>query len=176
MATSTLLQKLDSTSLISNVSGSPGSYTNVGVSTATMNRSQTETFIAKETVAIGDWVAFDYAATLDGDVTLGIFKADGNSSPVRTPFGVVLGSADTDGSLTAGSKIIVCIAGVCDAFVSDNAGAGLAIGALLQITNTAGLVDLASAASAQPVCGILAETVGAGAGNTQKRVVVIKQF
>ena len=176
MATSTLLQKLDSTSLISNVSGSPGSYTNVGVSTTTMNRSQTETFLAQETVVVGDWVAFNYAATLDGDVTLGIFKADGNSSPVRTPFGVVLGSADSDGSLTAGSKIIVCIGGVCDAFVGDNGGAGNAIGTLLQITNTAGVADLASAASAQPVCGILTETVAAAAGTTLKRVVVIKQF
>ena len=176
MATSTLLNKMDATSFVSNTSGSPGSYTSVGVSTTTMNRSQTEVFIAKETLLVGDWVAFDYAATNDGDVTLGVFKADGNSTPVRTPFGVVLGSAETTGLLTSGSKVTVCISGVCDALVGDNAAAGNAIGTLLTITNTAGQVDVASAASAQPVCGILAETIAAAAGATQKRVVVIKNF
>ena len=162
MATSNLLQKLD-----------PAAD---GVGSSTSNRRQVETFIAKETLAIGDWVAFDYAATSDGDVTLGVYKADSNSSPVRTPVGVVLRSVAPGGTLTAGSAVEVVISGVVKAFVSDNAGAGLAIGTLLQISTTAGLVDLASAASAQPVCGILAETVPAAAGNTQKRVVVIKQF
>jgi hypothetical protein len=165
MATSTLLQSLNTDADFGGVSAAGSS-----------NRRQEEIFLAKETLAVGDWVAFDYAATAASDVTLGIFKADGNSSPVRTPFGVVIRSAEPTGTLTAGSRVEVCIAGVVSAFVSDNAGAGLAIGSLLQITNTAGLADVASAASAQPVCGILAETVGAGAGNTQKRVVVIKQF
>lgn len=169
MATSTLVQYLES-----NLTTGLGA--SVAVSTQTMDRSQVETFIAKETLLVGDWVAFDYAATNAGDVTLGVYKADGNSSPVRTPFGVVLGSAETSGLLTAGKKVKVCIAGVCNALVGDNAGAGNAIGTLLQITNTAGQADVASAASAQPVCGILAETIGAGAGATQKRVVVIKQF
>jgi len=169
MATSTLINYLE-TSLVT------GLGTSVSVGNETMDRSQVETFIAKETLLVGDWVAFDYSATNSGDVTLGVYKADGNSSPVRTPFGVVLGSAETSGLLTAGKKVKVCISGVCNALVGDNAGAGNAIGTLLQITNTAGQVDAASAASAQPVCGILAETVGAGAGATQKRVVVIKQF
>lgn len=169
MATSTLINYLES-NLVTGLGAS------VGVSKETSDRSQVETFIAKETLLVGDWVAFDYAATNAGDVTLGVYKADGNSSPVRTPFGVVLGSAETSGLLTAGKKVKVCIAGVCNALVGDNAGAGNAIGTLLQITNTAGQADVASAASAQPVCGILAETIGAGAGATQKRVVVIKQF
>jgi hypothetical protein len=165
MATATILQSL-------NTDADFGSVSAVGAS----DRRQVETFIAKETLAVGDWVAFDYAATAASDVTLGVFKADGNSSPVRTPFGVVLRSAEPSGTLTSGSRVEVVISGVVNAFVSDNAGAGLAIGTLLQITNTAGLADLASAASAQPICGILAETVGAGAGNTQKRVVVLKNF
>lgn len=165
MATSTLLQSL-------NTDADFGGVNAIGSS----NRRQEEIFLAKETLAVGDWVAFDLAATADSDVTLGVFKADGNSSPVRTPFGVVIRSAEPTGVLTAGARVEVCIAGVVDAFVSDNGGAGLAIGTLLQITNTAGLADLASAASAQPVCGILAETVAPAAGNTQKRVVVIKQF
>ncbi len=163
MATSTLVQ-----------------YLPAGEGGDTSNRSQTETFIAAETLAVGDWVAFDYAATAIGDITRNVFKADGNSSPVRTPFGVVIGSADRDASgspvFTAGSRIIVCISGVALATCSDNAGAGNAIGTLLQITNTAGVADVASAASAQPVCGILAQTIAAAAGTVLRRVVVIKQF
>jgi hypothetical protein len=141
-----------------------------------MDRGQYETFIASEALAVGDWVAFNYGATNAADVTLGVFKADGNSTPVRTPFGVVVGADSTTGSLATGSRVRVCISGVCTASVGDNAAAGNAVGTLLQITNTAGTADAASAASAQPVCGILAETVAAGAGVTLKRVVVIKQF
>jgi hypothetical protein len=162
MAQSTLLQYLD------NDAG--------GSSSTSSNRAQTETFIARETLLVGDWVAFDYAASADGDVTLGVFKADGNSSPVRTPFGVVVRSAEPTGVLTSGARVVVCLAGVIDAFVGDNGGAGNAIGTLLQITNAAGVADVASAASAQPVCGVLAETVAAAAGTTLKRVVVHKHF
>ena len=169
MATSTLIQKLDAVTdpLVSGT---------VGSTVETMHRRQVETFIARETLLVGDWVAFDYAAVADADVTLGVFKADGNSVPVRTPVGVVLGSDQTSGTLTAGSRVKVCIAGVCDALTGDNAGAGLAIGTLLQITNTAGQVDLAAAGSAQPVCGILAETVAAAAGAGLRRVVVRNSF
>jgi hypothetical protein len=142
-----------------------------GEGAATGNRRQTEIFLSKEAIGVGDWVAFDYAATDDGDVTLGVFKADGNSSPVRTPMGVAL-SATT----AAGQAVKVCISGVCDAKVSDNGGAGNAIGALLQITNTAGVADLAAAGSAQPVCGVLAETIAPAAGTVTARVVVRKSF
>jgi len=142
-----------------------------GEGAATGNRRQTEIFLSKEAIGIGEWVAFDYAATADGDVTLGVFKADGNSSPVRTPMGVALSATSA-----AGQEVKVCISGVCDAKVSDNGGAGNAIGALLQITNTAGVADLASAASAQPVCGILAETIAPAAGTVTARVVVRKSF
>ena len=154
MATSTLLQKLDPVTdpLVSGT---------VGSTSTTMDRGQYETFIAKETLVVGDWVAFDYAATSAADVTLGVFKADGNSTPVRTPFGVVVGADSTAGTLTSGSRVRVCIAGVCSAFVGDNAAAGNAVGTILQITNTAGAADVASAASTQPICGILAETVAA---------------
>lgn len=169
MATSTLLQKLDAVTdpLVSGT---------VGSTSTTMDRGQYETFIAAETLVVGDWVAFNYAAANAADVTLGVFKADSNSTPVRTPFGVVVGADSTSGLLTAGSRVKVCISGVTSALVGDNAGAGNAIGTLLQITTAAGVADLASAASAQPVCGVLAEVVGAGAGTTLKRVVVIKQF
>ena len=168
MATSTLLQKLDAVTdpLVSGT---------VGSTSITMDRGQYETFIARETLLVGDWVAFDYAATAAADVTLGVFKADGNSTPVRTPFGVVVSADSTSGLLTSGQRVKVCIAGVCNALVGDNAAAGNAIGTILQITNTAGQVDVAASTTA-PVCGILAETIPAAAGATQKRVVVIKQF
>ena len=169
MATSTLLQKLDQVT-------DPLVAGTVGSTSTTMDRGQYETFIARETLVVGDWVAFDYAATAAADVTLGVFKADGNSVPVRTPFGVLVSADSTRGTLTAGSRVRVCIAGICNASVGDNAAAGNAIGTLLQITNTAGTSDLAAAGSAQPVCGVLAEVVPAAAGITLKRVVVIKQF
>ena len=163
MATSTLIQYLETTAV-------NGLGVQVGVGIDTMNRSQIETFIAKETLAEGDFVAFDLAAAANGDVTIGVFKADANSAPVRTPFGVALSSAST------GEKVRVCISGVCQALVSDNGGAGSAVGTLLQITNTAGVADLASAASAQPVVAVLAEVVAPAAGTTLKRVVVRKSF
>jgi hypothetical protein len=169
MATSTLIQYLETTAVT-------GLGVSVGVGAASMNRRQTETFIAKENLLVGDFVAFDLAATADGDVSIGVFKADGNSAPVRTPFGVVLGSAETSGKLTAGSRINVCISGVCDALVGDNGGAGNALGVVLQITNTAGVADLAAATSAQPVVAVLAEVVAPAAGVTLKRVVVRKSF
>jgi hypothetical protein len=169
MATSTLIQYLETTAVT-------GLGVSVGVGAASMNRRQTETFIAKENLVVGDFVAFDLAATADGDVSIGVFKADGNSAPVRTPFGVVLGSAETSGKLTAGSRINVCISGVCDALVGDNGGAGNALGVVLQITNTAGVADLAAATSAQPVVAVLAEVVAPAAGVTLKRVVVRKSF
>ena len=159
MASATYLQSLDSV------------YENGDSRGVTpSNRRQIETFIAKEVIAIGDWVAFDIAATADGDVTLGVYKADSNSAPVRPAFGVALHAADAE------DKIEVCISGVCNASVGDNGGVGSAIGTLLQTTTTAGTVDVASAASALPVCGILAEVIGAGAGITLKRVVVRKSF
>lgn len=165
MATATILQSL-------NTDADFGSVSAVGSS----NRRQIETFIAKETLLVGDWVAFDYAAVADSDVTLGVFKADANSSPVRVPFGVVLRSAEPTGTLTSGSRIDVVISGVASALCSDNAGAGNAIGTMLAITNTAGVADVASAASTQPVCGVLAQTIGAGAGTVLRRVVVLKNF
>jgi hypothetical protein len=61
MATSTLIQYLETTAVT-------GLGVSVGVGAASMNRRQTETFIAKENLVVGDFVAFDLAATADGDV------------------------------------------------------------------------------------------------------------
>ena len=170
MATSTLLQYLESTQ--QSVFGGT-----VAVGPDASNRSQTEIFIARETLAVGDLVAFDYAAVAAGDVTLGIFKADGNSTPVRTPFGVVVASAENSGLLTAGSAVKVCISGVAPVLVAANAtGSDFPLGTLLQVTNNAGEAGVASAASAQPICAILAQVQPNGAGAQLRRCVIVKQF
>ena len=170
MATSTLLQYLESTQ--QSVFGAT-----VAVGPDVSNRSQTEVFIARETLLVGDLVAFDYAAVAAGDVTLGIFKADGNSTPLRTPFGVVVASAENSGLLTAGSAVKVCISGVANVLTAANPGPGdVAVGTLLQVTNNAGEAGAASAASAQPICAILAQVQPAGASAQLRRCVVIKQF
>lgn len=170
MATSTLIQKLDAVTdpLVSGT---------VGSTVETMHRRQVETFIARETLLVGDWVTWDVAATADADVTLGVFKADANSVPVRPwAIGVVLGSDQTSGTLTAGSRVKVCISGVCDAFVGDAAGAGIALGSLLTSSNAAGVADLAASPLTRPVCAVLTEVVPAAAGVTLKRVVVYNSF
>lgn len=146
-------------------------YIAAGESVNTSHRRVEETFVAAEAISVGDWIAFDPSAAADGDVTLTVFKADGNSTPVLTPMGVALEAATA-----AGQQIRCCISGVCDAATLDAGAAGMAIGAILQISNTAGSADIASAASAQPVCGILAETVAAAAGAGVRRVIVRRSF
>jgi len=167
MATSTLIQYLESAQVT-------GLGTSVAVGRATSDRSQIETFIAKEAIAAGDLVAFDYAATEAGDVTLGVFKADAAplpGVPVRTPFGVALtGAAD-------GKKVTVVLSGAASVLVAANAtGTDFPLGTLLQVTGNAGEAGVASAASAQPVCAILTQVQPNGAGAQLRRCVVIKQF
>jgi hypothetical protein len=156
MATSTLVQFLESS--------------DNGGTINTSNRRQIETFIAKEAIAAGDAVAFDVLATDDSDTTLGVYKADANSSPVRVPIGVALALA------ASGDQVQVCLAGVCDALTSDAAGAGITAGSPLSITNTAGQLDLQTAGSIMPASAILAETVAAAAGAAIRRVIMIKTF
>jgi hypothetical protein len=126
MATNTLIQKLDGTALISNITGSPGSYTSVAIPDVS-NRRQVETFIAGATVVVGDWLMFDTSAT---DVLLG------NSLVV----GVCLGSAETDGSLTAGSKINVVVAGYVE---GANVDAAVVAGSPLVVDTAAGRANVA---------------------------------
>lgn len=99
MATNTILQKLDG-------------ETDFGGSTS--NRSQVETFIAGGTVAVGDWVMFDSSQT-GADRVLYVIEATvvaihGNGAA----FGVVKSSAESDGALTAGSRINVVVAGYAE--------------------------------------------------------------
>jgi hypothetical protein len=135
MATNTLIQKLDATALISNITGSPGSYTSVAIPDVS-NRRQVETFIAGATVVVGDWLQFDTSATGSARV-LTVIQATTNG-PLGNPLvvGVCLGSAESDGSLTAGSKINVVVAGYAEGVAVDNAVASAGIP--LAVSATAG--------------------------------------
>jgi len=166
MATSTLIQNLDSTAFESSTTV-PGSYTVIspkGVS----HRLQTEVFLASATVAKGDAVAFDLNKTADGDKTLYVIKADTDVATSTCVVGIVLSSAETDGSLTAESKILVLISGVASASVDGAtvAGSNLTVGA------TAGQLAVASAAATYPIVAIAVE---ADTANVAK-VLFIKQF
>jgi hypothetical protein len=111
MATSTLIQRLDGTALVPS-STVPGGY-DVVTTPDVSNRRQIETFIAGATVAVGDWVAFDTSKTGALRVLTVIPAANvalGNSLVV----GVLLSSAETDGTLTAGSKVNVIVAGYAE--------------------------------------------------------------
>jgi hypothetical protein len=170
MATSTLLQKLDGNALISNITGSPGSYTTVQVPDVS-NRRQVETFIAGGTVAAGDWVQFDTSATGASRV-LTVIEATG-ATATGNPLvcGVCIGSAETDGSLTVGSKVFVVVGGYVEGANVDNAVA--AAGVALVVDNTgAGIANAYAAADTAPICGVSLEAAAGGKCD----VWVIKQF
>ena len=84
----------------------------------------------------------------------------------------MLESAERDGSLTAGSRIVVVTRGFAIAKVADAGGAGINIGQSLVISSVGGIADLYLNTGVFPICGILAETIGAGAGTTSKLVYV----
>ena len=119
MATNTLLQCLNEGS-------------DFGVTAS--NRRQVEVYIAAETVAEKDAVSFDLSQTDDGDKALKIVKADTGTPEDRAFVGVVLKSAEPDGSLDAGARIFVVVAGPVEANVAGATGAG----SILQIGSTAG--------------------------------------
>lgn len=127
MATSTLIQKLDSTAFESSKTV-PGSYTAVSTPDVS-NRRQVETFIVGKggTVVVGDAVALDtVTAGLSVD-QISLFVLPANATTLLNTVGVVLGSAESDGSLTEGSKINVCIRGICLAKVAGAPAAGTVV-------------------------------------------------
>ena len=151
MATSTLVQ-----------------YLSTGVGTDVSHRGQTEVFLASSTVAVGDAVALDLSKTADGDKTLFVVKADTDVATATAVVGIVLGSAQTNGTLTAGSKVLVAVSGLATA----NVDAATVAGAPLTVGATAGQLAIYTAASVYPVVAIAAE---ADTANFAK-VMFIKQF
>lgn len=143
MATSTLIQYLETSQV-------DGFGAAVAVGSATMNRRQTEIFLAGEAVLIGDCVSLDLSQAADGDKAVHIVKADSGTATDRCPVGVVLRSAENDGSLAAGSRIEVVVRGVCEANVAAHAA-----GDVLGMTAVPGQLDtVAAATDAQVAIGI----------------------
>ena len=166
MATSTLIQKLDATALISNITGSPGSYTSVAIPDVS-NRSQVETFIAGATVAVGDWLQFDTSATGSARV-LTVIQATNVALGNPLTVGVCLGSAESDGSLTAGSKINVVVGGYAE---KANVDGAVVAGSPLTVDTTAGRAHTAVTGDIS-VCGV---ALAADVANVAP-VWVYKQF
>lgn len=148
MATSTLIQKLDATALISNISGSPGSYTSVEIPDVS-NRRQVETFIAGATVAVGDWLQFDTSATGAAKVAT-VIQATNVALGNPLVVGVCLGSAETSGTLTAGSRINVVVSGYME---TANVDGAVVAGSPLVVDTTAGRAHVAVTGDIS-VCGV----------------------
>ena len=162
MATSNLLQCLNEGA-------------DFGVSTSA--RRVVETYIAGETVAVGDAVSLDLSETEDGDKALKVVQSDSGTDTDRAFVGIVLRSAEPSGALTAGARVEVVVGGPAEA----NVDGATAAGNLLQIGSTAGRlavrevnVDEGGAAtfSLYPIAAIAAEADVANVAT----VFVYRQF
>lgn len=160
MATSTLLQYLETTDAVTGAS--------LGASPS--NRRQVETFIAGATVAVGDWMQFDTSKTgATKVVTVIQAAANGTGNPLVC--GVCIGSAESDGSLTAGSKVNVVVGGYVAAANVANAVAAAGV-ALTVDAAGAGQAVAITAADTGPACGV---SLSAPVANVAE-VWVYKQF
>jgi len=156
MATSTLIQNLDGSAFVSSTTV-PGSYTSVATPDVS-NRRQVETFIAGGTVAAGDVVALDVSKT-GALKALTVVEAPANAGALA--IGVCLGSAESDGSLTSGSKINVVVTGYV---ASADVETGVAAGQALVVGATAGrFAALANAATSTSAVFISGAVTGTGA-------------
>jgi hypothetical protein len=165
MATSTLIQKLDATAFESSKTV-PGSYTSVTTPDVS-NRRQVETFIAGATVVVGDWLQFDTSAT-GAARTLTVIQATNVALGNSLVCGVCLGSAESDGSLTAGSKINVVVAGYVEGANVDGA---VVAGNPLVVDTTAGRAHVGVTGDIA-FCGVALEADTAN----KAAVWVYKQF
>jgi hypothetical protein len=147
MATSTLIQNLDGTAFESSKTV-PGSYTAIQPQDVS-NRRQVETFIAGATVVAGDWLMFDTSKT-GANRVLTVIQATAIATGNALVVGVCLGSAETDGTLTAGSKINVIVSGYAEIANVDGA---VVAGDPLTVDTTAGRAHVAVAADVV-VCGV----------------------
>jgi hypothetical protein len=159
MATSTLIQSLEGTAFESSKTV-PGSYTAIQPQDVS-NRRQVETFIAGATVVAGDWLQFDTSAT-GANRVLTVIQASANGLGNPLVVGVCLGSAESDGSLTLGSKINVIVAGYaekanCAVATVNAAGIALTVEAA-----GAGQAVAMAAADVGPACGVSLATASAG--------------
>lgn len=147
MATSTLLQKLDK-AVDPLVTGTTGSVP------TTMDRSQTEWFIAGAAIALGDWVAFDATQASVSDRTLVVLPCAN----------VALGNALTVGvalaAVASGARVQVVISGLAPK-AKVIAAVGAAGVPLAIVANTVSAEANVAANIAAP-CGVSLEASAAG--------------
>jgi hypothetical protein len=158
MATTNILQKLDPVT-------DPLVTGTVGSTTTTLNRSQTETFLAGAAITLGQWVAFDATKT-GADRVLYVIPAAN----------VALGNALTVGvaraaQATVGGKVDVVIAGLCPVANVD-AGVAAAGVPLAVVAAGAGIAAANVAANIAQPCGVSLAASAAGVAP----VWVIKSF
>jgi len=164
MASATYLQSLDSTY---------EDGTSRGVTAS--NRRQIETYLAAETLAIGDVVTFDYANADDGKKTLYVKKAS-KAAAKRNAIGVVLEAANSAGSFTVNEPIRVVIGGIVSAQVEGKDANGdsiISVGDLLTAGNVDGVFMNKVGATELP-SAIALETVGSGAAAALKKVLILR--
>lgn len=165
MATSNLIQKLDGTALISNVTGSPGSYTSVSTPDVS-NRSQVETFkirivgaggTATKTISKGDWVVFDYDQTgAERVLCVEVQDTSGAAIAIGVPvLGVALDTVTVSEPATTGAVsealVRVVVGGYVEkAAVSTGSTKGLALSC---DTTASGRASIADAANVN-ICGV----------------------
>ena len=169
MATSTLIQKLDATALTTSTTV-PGGYQVVSTPDVS-NRRQVETFIAGATVAVGDWLQFDTSKSSAPERVLTVIQASANGTGNPLVVGVCLGSAETTGALTVGSKINVVVGGLAEKANVANAVAAAGVALTVEAAG-AGQAVAITAADTGPACGV---TLGAPVANVAP-VWVYKQF
>ena len=185
MATSTLIQKLDGTAFISNISGSPGSYTSQSTPDVS-NRSQVETFLVKNatgsglgTLAItaGDWVTFDRSKS-GAERVLCIVRCPVASTLADgvPAVGVALDTVSVTEPTATGAVnqalVRVVVGGYVEvANVTTAVASGVAITAG-NVSATAGRASATVASTLAPACGV---TLAVAASNVAP-VWVLKQF
>lgn len=158
MASSTLLQKLNQVTdpLVSGT---------VGSTSSTMNRSQTEWFLAGSAIAAGDWVALDTAQTAVADRLLFVVPAANVALGNCKVVGVALAA-----QATTGGRVQVVVAGLATAAKVDAAVA--AAGVPLVIVAASPSAEANVAANIASACGVSLAASAAGVAP----VWVYKQF
>jgi len=169
MATSTLIQKLDATALTTSTTV-PGGYQVVSTPDVS-NRRQVETFIAGATVVAGDWLQFDTSKSSGPEKVLTVIQASANGLGNPLVVGVCLGSAETTGALTVGSKVNVIVGGLAEKANVANAVAAAGVALTVEAAG-AGQAVAIGAADVGPACGV---TLSAPVANVAQ-VWVYKQF
>ncbi len=167
MATSNLIQKLDSTALKSSTT-IPGSYETVSTPNVS-NRRQVETFIASGAITEAELLSFDLSKA-DDLKTLFVVPADLSGATTLGVVGVALNSA------VDGGKVECLLCGVT--YV--NADAGIAAGDALSVSATgsgtsAGFVAKRAAADLYTCVGVALEATAATKAG-QVKALIYKVF